>query len=178
MKVFSNFMSGIDQDAPVGSWLPDGESVRMGHGIPQLSQLRDAAAMAAADLGLRAGKFEPSAGRGRDGLILPDGRVLPRLALYALAEIDSDAPIEAAKALMRGIAERHGPGRIWFLAPPSYLQKRHEWAASAAHDEVGTWRLGTETCDPVAQPVFADDPRRCVLVGCYYFHENPRKEPA
>lgn len=45
--------------------------------------------------------------------------------VYAVAPADHEAPLEAARQIVRFIAEKHGPGRIWTAgAVPTYLGKR------------------------------------------------------
>lgn len=175
--VFSDlFYDGLPRDSVHGGWASDGNTAVIGVDIPDGDALRAEFVRHGESIGFILGKDQKLG----VNLILDDGNALKRRSIYALAEVNMTSPLEAVRAILDGIKEKFGEGRVWFSATPSYLNKKH--SAPEGHvstRSAGYWKSEHEDVYPTIPrdqdqfiPNHNGDSSTRVLMGAYYFHEN------
>jgi hypothetical protein len=146
----------------IGHWNGKGAPVEVGREVPTFEELLSGARRRCRDLGLEVQQWH---GSGSRYLGIGDGTRLERHSVYGLC--DFSGVCEAIEALVEHIHALEGAGRIWFVAPPSYLRRR----AEDDDGHIATRIEGNET-EQDGYPIFTPtgDGTRRVLIGAYYFH--------
>lgn len=181
--VFSDLIyDGIQREvapgAPVhGGWTSDGNTAVIGVDVPRIGDLEKEFCRYGELAGFRLAK-EANPARGPT-LILDDGKTLKRRSIYALSEVNMTSPLEAVRAIMDGIKEKFGEGRIWFTVTPVYLHRHGAPEGHVATRSAGYWKSEHEDVYPAPRrdqdqfiPNHNGDGSTRVLMGAYYFHEN------
>lgn len=93
---------------------------------PDPQAIPDPQALAATsiDEGAKLGLEVLVGARGRF-MALPDGRRAARRKLYAIAGANEHEPLEAARQIMRHIADKHGAGTVWMIAQGAKYVNTH-----------------------------------------------------
>jgi hypothetical protein len=146
----------------IGNWNGKGAPVEVGREVARFDDVAHYASIRCQDLKLEAQQWHGSGGR---HLELGDGTRLERHSVYGLCDLG--AVFQATSALIEHIHAREGSGRIWFVAPPSYLRRR----AEDDDGHIATRIEGIET-EQDGYPIFTPtgDGTRRVLIGAYYYH--------